>query len=99
MPPEVLNKEASGKAVDWWCLGNIIFEMATGLPPFYSTDRSKVAEKIRHGEPVYPIDLSSRLKSLLKELLIKDPAKRIGSKSSSEIREHPWFSKVSWSEY
>jgi serine/threonine protein kinase len=36
LAPEILYKEGHGKAVDWWCLGCFIFELITGMPPFYS---------------------------------------------------------------
>ncbi len=29
--PEVIKKQPYGKEMDWWCLGNLIFEMMTGL--------------------------------------------------------------------
>jgi serum/glucocorticoid-regulated kinase 2 len=35
LAPEVLLKLGHGKAVDWWTCGCIIFEMITGLPPYY----------------------------------------------------------------
>lgn len=39
LAPEVIKKQGHNKAVDWWCLGCIIYEMVTGLPPFRSQNR------------------------------------------------------------
>jgi serine/threonine protein kinase len=35
-----------GKAVDWWSLGTLMFEMLTGLPPFYDKNIRRMCEKI-----------------------------------------------------
>ncbi len=35
LAPEVLIGKGYTKAVDWWTLGILLFEMITGLPPFY----------------------------------------------------------------
>jgi len=35
LAPEILYKTGHGKAADFWNLGSLIFEMCTGLPPFY----------------------------------------------------------------
>lgn len=43
MAPEVLRKERQNKEVDWWCFGNIIYEMITGLPPFFVEGSAKEA--------------------------------------------------------
>ena len=47
MLPEMLNKEKYTKAVDWWSYGCILYELVTGLPPFYTTDRDKLFFKIK----------------------------------------------------
>jgi len=39
---------------------------------------------------------SPKLQDLLKKLLVKDPAKRLGHGGSKELKEHPWFDKLSW---
>jgi serine/threonine protein kinase len=39
LAPEVLTKQGHGKAFDWWTLGCIIYEMYTGLPPFFNKNR------------------------------------------------------------
>lgn len=35
LAPEIICRGGHGKPVDWWCLGNVIYEMIVGLPPFY----------------------------------------------------------------
>lgn len=48
LSPEVLEMDRNyGKETDWWSFGCVIYEMLTGHPPFYSTDRRKMFEDIR----------------------------------------------------
>ena len=44
LAPEILDKKPYGKAVDWWTLGCIIYEMFTGYPPFHAPNRSLLAD-------------------------------------------------------
>jgi serine/threonine protein kinase len=98
LAPEILNRQGHGRAVDWWSLGALLYEMLTGLPPFYCQDRERLFEKIRRAELQYPASLSSDAKHLLRGLLTKDPTRRLGSgpKDADEIKPHPFFSTVKW---
>lgn len=73
--------------------------MLTGLPPFYSRDREKLYKNIKFADP--KLDhayLSAPARDLLKRLLDKNPATRLGSseKDALEIREHQWFENINW---
>jgi RAC serine/threonine-protein kinase/serum/glucocorticoid-regulated kinase 2 len=39
LAPEVIKQEGHGRAVDWWCLGALIYELVNGIPPFYAKNR------------------------------------------------------------
>jgi RAC serine/threonine-protein kinase len=98
LAPEILNRQGHGRAVDWWSLGALLYEMLTGLPPFYCQDRERLFEKIRKSELHYPASLSPNAKSVLRGLLTKDPTKRLGSGPNDveDINRHPFFSSVNW---
>jgi serine/threonine protein kinase len=98
LAPEILFRTGHGKAVDWWTLGAILFEMLTGLPPFYTPNREELFEKIKFYALKYPNTLSPNARNLLEGLFKKDPEKRIGGGSgdATEIKEHPWFKDMDW---
>ena len=37
------------KAVDWWALGVLVYEMAAGYPPFFADQPIQIYEKIVSG--------------------------------------------------
>lgn len=72
MSPEMLIGCGHGYAVDYYSLGAILYEMLTGLPPFYSTDRDRMYHDIVEAELTFPNYLNSSVIDLLKRLLCKD---------------------------
>jgi len=98
LAPEILNRQGHGRAVDWWSLGALLYEMLTGLPPFYCRDREKLFEKIRRGTLEYPKYLSSRAQQILRGLLTKDPQRRLGSGPSDadDIKAQDFFADLNW---
>ncbi len=96
--PEVLLRLGHGRAVDWWSLGALLFEMITGLPPFYSRNRETMFEKIMKAELVFPPGMSETSKDLLSKLLERDPKKRLGSSGGDalELKQHVFFADIDW---
>lgn len=41
------------KAVDWWALGVLIYEMAAGYPPFFADQPIQIYEKIVSGKVIF----------------------------------------------
>ena len=39
LAPEMLKKKGHGKAVDWYLIGVVLYELLTGMPPFYNDDK------------------------------------------------------------
>ena len=94
LAPEVLEGNGYGKPVDWWSFGTLMYEMLTGLPPFYSQDVQVMYQKIMTAKLVIPETISSDAASLLRGLLERDPAKRL--QDPEVIKAHPYFKSVDW---
>jgi len=96
LAPEVVSLLKYGKPVDWWTVGCIIFEMITGLPPFYKNNRKELFEGIKFENPKLPYNITNEAKLIISQLLQKDPAKRLGTNGAEEVKSHPWFTGVNW---
>jgi RAC serine/threonine-protein kinase len=94
MAPEMLSAKGYGKQVDWWSFGSLIYEMLTGLPPFYSQDIQEMYRRIVSDRLTFPPHVSENTRSLLSLLLEKDPSKRLTDPEL--IKRHPFFEGIDW---
>ncbi|KAJ3203458.1 camp-dependent protein kinase catalytic subunit [Entophlyctis luteolus] len=100
LAPEIIQSKGYGKAVDWWALGVLIYEMLAGHPPFYDEDHFKLYEKILQCKPKFPSHFDSNAKDLIKNILTTDLTKRFGNLKGgvNDIKAHAWFSDLDWQE-
>ncbi|XP_030825437.1 RAC-beta serine/threonine-protein kinase-like isoform X2 [Camarhynchus parvulus] len=98
LAPEVLEDNDYGRAVDWWGLGVVMYEMLCGRLPFYSPDHERLFELILLEELRFPRSLGPESRSLLAGLLRKDPKHRLGGGpgDAREVMEHPFFAGIDW---
>jgi len=97
LAPEIVDKRGHGKAVDWYSTGTLVYEMLTGLPPFYSRDRRRLFDRIRAGQVSYPPYMSPNARDMVARLLARDPETRLGSwRDGEEVKDHLWFAGLDW---
>ena len=98
LAPELLMGKGYNKTVDWWTLGVLLYEMLTGLPPFYDENTNEMYRKIL-SEPLHfpgADVVPPAAKDLLTKLLNRDPAERLGANGGAEIKAHPFFHAIDW---
>ncbi|OCT75877.1 serine/threonine-protein kinase Nek10 [Xenopus laevis] len=72
--PEVVKSEPYGEKADVWAAGCILYEMATLIPPFHSTNMLSLASKIVEAEyePVPEEIYSEKVKHVISRCLTSD---------------------------
>uniref|UniRef100_A0A8C5GHM6 non-specific serine/threonine protein kinase n=1 Tax=Gouania willdenowi TaxID=441366 RepID=A0A8C5GHM6_GOUWI len=95
---KVLEDNDYGRAVDWWGMGVVMYEMMCGRLPFYNQDHERLFELILMEEIRFPRNLSPDAKSLLAGLLKKDPKQRLGggTNDAKEVMSHKFFTTINW---
>jgi len=98
LAPEIIQSKGHGKAVDWWALGILIFEMLAGYPPFFDDNPFGIYEKILGGRIQFPSHFDPNAKDLIRKLLAADRTRRLGNLKGGaiDIKGHKWFKGVDW---
>ena len=69
LAPEMLKRAGHGKAVDWYLLGVVMYELLVGIPPYYASNKEELFENIEKAPLKLPSHISADARSLLKSLL------------------------------
>lgn len=99
LAPEVLTETSYTRAVDWWGLGVLIYEMLVGESPFPGDDEEEVFDSIVNDEVRYPRFLSTEAISIMRRLLRRNPERRLGAaeRDAEDVKKHPFFRLTDWS--
>ena len=119
LAPEVFSETnktiGHGKSVDFWGLGVLLHLLLTHQAPIWHDDFKEHIMLVMYGKEVdfedFPF-LSNEAKSLLSQLLARDPKKRLGCRGETvgkrrkrgrrggagveEVMRHPFFKGVDW---
>lgn len=100
LAPEVLTETSYTRAVDWWGLGVLIFEMLVGESPFPGDDEEEVFDSIVNDEVRYPRFLSLEAIAIMRRLLRKNPDRRLGAseRDAEDVKKQAFFRNVNWEE-
>lgn len=108
LAPEQITRSGHSTGVDFWALGVLLAELATGEQPFASSSEVAVMSKIVISKPaaqaeeaaaiVLPESLSPDLRDVILKLVVREPEKRLGSDGFEALKSHSFFKDVKWSE-
>jgi cGMP-dependent protein kinase len=95
MAPEVIKRSGHGRAVDWWMLGVLLFELLVGHAPFEAPSADETYERVKLG--IERVSFSSKFpshaKALVRALCQDKPAKR---PRAEEVMRAPWLAGFDW---
>eukprot|EP00386_Alphamonas_edax_P015268 GDKI01046661.1.p1 GENE.GDKI01046661.1~~GDKI01046661.1.p1 ORF type:complete len:400 (-),score=90.18 GDKI01046661.1:122-1321(-) len=107
LPPGIeFHPEGYTRAVDWWSLGVLVYEMYTCDAPFgyddYLGGRERAIHELAYDSPesvVWPEDKSvpEEGKQMVADLMQVDETRRLGVNGLQEFISHPFFQGYDWS--
>ena len=88
LSPEIVEGRGYDKSVDIWALGVLMYELYFKNPPFYGRDKKSTFEMIVGDSLVFPKPIRIDAENLLRNMLNKDPRKRI---KIEDVLQHCYF--------
>ncbi|XP_050520049.1 cGMP-dependent protein kinase, isozyme 1-like isoform X2 [Daktulosphaira vitifoliae] len=99
--PEIILNKGHDRAVDFWALGILIYELLAGIPPFTGDEPMQIYNSILKGIGAvsFPRQINRTAQNLTKQLCRVDPTERLGYQKGGiqDVRRHEWFKGFDWS--
>ncbi|KAM9858650.1 serine/threonine-protein kinase N2-like [Aulostomus maculatus] len=98
LAPEVLTDDNYTRAVDWWGMGVLIYEMLVGESPFPGEDEEEVFDSIVNDDVQYSVSLPPDAIAIIQKLLKKNPLKRLGAgeRDANELKGEKFYETIDW---
>lgn len=98
MAPELIIRQGHNRAVDWWSLGILLYEICYGHPPFTDDDPIILFEKILNDKIELSNEIEPNVGNLIKHLTEKDLTRRYGgiTYGINYITKHKFFNGIDW---
>lgn len=109
LSPEMILRDGHGYGVDFWAVGMVLYEMLSGLPPWYCEDQNKVKQAILARDVPFKKMLKNNsfsilfdyhTRSFISSLLEKRAQHRLGCSQTvphdvafMDLEIHPYFSE------
>lgn len=98
--PEVILRQGYGKPVDWWSMGIILYEFLVGCVPFFGETPEELFAHTIYDDIEWPEEkdwpVQPEAKAIITALLQQNPRDRLGTGGAQEVKEHPYFHSLDW---
>ena len=104
MAPEAIINKPHDFAVDYFALGVIVYELMMGERPYQGKNRKEIKEQmfsieIKLDNDDLPDDwVDENIIDFINKLLVRKKKKRLGYKNGLEVKNHPYFNDILWSQ-
>ena len=104
MAPEAFINKPHDFAVDYFALGVIVYELMMGERPYQGRNRKEIREQmfsieIKLDNDDMPEDWEDEnILDFINKLLARKKKKRLGYKSGEDVKNHPYFKDISWTQ-
>ena len=98
MAPEVICCQNHSTVSDYFSLGVLLYEIATGSRPYLGSSRKEIREAILSVQAKIPKNQAwtSDFEDFVNHLLQRKPSNRLGFNGIHELKQHIWLSSIDW---